>query len=178
MKKKNFYCCRFTLKVMLSFIISLGTIAGAYAQSVSGVVTTTYNETVIGASVLVEGTTKGTVTDVDGKFELTNVGPNATIVFSYIGMKTQKVAVNGRNIINVVMEDESILVEETVVIGYGSVKKSDLTGAVSVVKPDDFKNKTNNSIGDMLQGAAAGVSVRSTGEIGAVPSIQIAVQAT
>ena len=159
---------------MISLIIILmGTATGIKAQSVSGVVTTTQSETVIGASVLVEGTANGTITDVDGKYELQNVGSDATIVFSYIGMKTQKVAVNGRRNINVVMEDESIMVEETVVIGYGSVKKSDLTGAVSVVKPDDFKHKTNNSIGDMLQGAAAGVAVRSTGEIGGVPSIQI-----
>lgn len=143
------------------------------AQSVKGVVSDQDGEPVIGVSVLVKGTTTGAITDAEGQYQLTNVEKNATLVFSYVGMKTEEVPVGGRSVVNVTMQPDSYMLEETVVIGYGTVKKSDLTGAVSVVKPEEYKQKVNMSVGDMLQGAAAGVNVRSTGEIGGVPTIQI-----
>lgn len=160
-------------KIMILLFLLVCSGISAVAQSIKGQVVDQNDEPVIGASVLVKGTTNGAITDADGKFQLSNVGSKAVIVFSYLGMKTQEVPVNGRSVINVTMENDNYVLEETVVIGYGSVKKSDLTGAVSLVKPDDYKQKANTSIGDMLQGAAAGVNVRSTGEIGGVPTIQI-----
>lgn len=146
---------------------------GLNAQTVKGTVKDPAGLPVIGASVFVTGTQNGTVTDADGVYSLSNVGSSATLQYSCIGYTTVDEPVNGRSVIDVVLEEENEMLEEMVVIGYGTVKKKDLTGAVSVVKPEDFKNKNNTSIGDMLQGAAAGVSVRSTGEIGGVPNIQI-----
>ena len=91
-------------------------------------------EPMIGLTVLVKGTTNGTVTDLDGNYTLTNVPKDATIVFSMIGYKTQEVKVNGKNVINVVMEDDTQALDEVVVIGYGAVKKSDLTSSISAIK--------------------------------------------
>lgn len=141
--------------------------------TVKGKVVSDKSEPVIGATIAVEGNSTGTVTDLDGNYVLANVSPNATLVFSYVGMTTQKIAVKKRSTINVVMKDNAVLLNETVVIGYGSIKKSDLTGAVSIVKPADFKNRSVTSIGDALQGEAAGVTVRSGGLLGDLPSIQI-----
>lgn len=171
MKNKLFF---FTMRAW-SFTLAFLLCTSVYAQnrSVTGVVKDSYGEPVIGASILVVGTTNGTITDMDGGYTLKDVSSDAILKFSYIGFKTQEIQVKGRQVIDVTMADESVMMEEMVVIGYGSVKKADLTGAVSVVKPEEVKHKVNTSIGDMLQGTAAGVSVRSTGEIGGVPSIQI-----
>lgn len=141
--------------------------------SVKGTVTDTAGEPIIGAAVQVEGTSNGTITDLDGNYTLNNVPSGAHLVFSYVGMETQKVAVNGRTTVNATLKEDAIQLEETVVIGYGSIKKSDLTGAVSVVKTEDFKNRNVTSVGDALQGAAPGVTVRSSGGLGDLPSIQI-----
>jgi len=145
----------------------------AQSSTIKGKVTDSNKEAIIGLAVQVNGTTNGTITDIDGNYTLANVPSNATLLFSYVGMITQKVPVNGKKVINIVMKEDNVVLDETVVIGYQTVKKKDLTGAVSVVKPDDFKNKSNLSIGDVLQGAASGVSVRSSGEIGNTPTIQI-----
>lgn len=147
--------------------------ANAQNGQVKGVVTDKTNQGAVGVSVLVQGTTIGTLTDADGSYILNNVPMDGTLEFSCIGMVTQTVPIANRGVINVQMQEDVEMLEETVVIGYGTVKKADLTGAVSVVKPEEYREKTNTSIGDMLQGAAAGVSVRSSGEIGSVPTIQI-----
>ena len=143
------------------------------AQTVKGTIKDPAGQPVIGASVFVTGTQNGTVTDENGAYTLTGVNSDATLQYSCIGYSTIDVQVAGRSIIDVILEESTEMLDEVVAIGYGTVKKRDLTGAVSVVKPEDFKSKNNNTIGDMLQGAASGVSVRSTGEIGGVPSIQI-----
>lgn len=155
------------------FALCLLASVGLKAQSVKGTVTDPSGQAIIGASVMIPGTLTGTVTDETGYYLLQNIASDAELMFSCIGYEDVVLNVNGRSTINVTLKESSEMLEEMVVIGYGAVKKSDLTGAVSVVKPDDFKNKTNTSIGDMLQGAASGVTVRSTGEIGGVPSIQI-----
>ena len=142
------------------------------AQTVKGTIKDPAGQPVIGASVFVTGTQNGTVTDENGAYTLTGVNSDATLQYSCIGYSTIDVQVAGRSIIDVILEESTEMLDEVVAIGYGTVKKRDLTGAVSVVKPEDFKSKNNNTIGDMLQGAASGVSVRSTGEIGGVPSIQ------
>lgn len=146
---------------------------GLRAQTVSGTVTDPAGLPVIGASVFVTGTQNGTVTNEAGTYSLQRVAADATLQYSCIGYKTVDVSVNGRSVINVVLEEEDEMLDELVVIGYGTVKKRDLTGAVSVVKPEEFKGRAVTSIGDALQGAAAGVNVRSSGEMGALPSIQI-----
>jgi len=157
----------------LLLMVFLNTTVYAQTRTLSGVVSDMSGEPIIGASILVKGTSNGVSTDLNGRFTLQDVSASTVLIVSYIGMKTQEITVGSRTVLNIEMQDESVQLEEMVVIGYGIVKKSDLTGAVSVVKPDDFKNKTNNSIGDALQGLAAGVSVRSGGDIGSVPTIQI-----
>ena len=147
----------------------------AFSQSntVRGKVTDPSGESLVGVSVQVENTSNGIATDANGDYSLNNIPSNGVLVFSYIGMETQRVSVNNRTVIDVVLLEDSELLDEVVVIGYGTVKKSDLTGAVSVVKTEDFANRALTSVGDALQGAAAGVSVRSTGSLGGLPSIQI-----
>lgn len=163
----------FIRNVAACLALCLLTSFGLKAQNVKGTVTDPSGQAIIGASVMIPGTLTGTVTDEMGNYNLPNVASNATLQFSCIGYEDVLETVNGRSVINVVLKESTEMLEEMVVIGYGTVKKKDLTGAVSIVKPDDFKNKTNTSIGDLLQGAASGVTVRSTGEIGGVPAIQI-----
>lgn len=153
-------------------VMWLSALAGV-AHTVKGTVTTENGEEVIGATVMVKNTSKGTSTDINGAYALTDINSDAVLVFSYVGLETLEVKVDGRQVIDVKMKESGIELDEVVAIGYGTVKKADLTGAVSVVKPEDYTSKTNTSIGDLLQGAAAGVSVRSGGEIGSLPSIQI-----
>ena len=106
-------------------------------KKVSGVVTDNTGEPILGANVVVKGTTEGTVTDMDGKYTL-DVPNNATLSISFIGYTTKEVKVGNLSVINVVLEEEAIGLNEVVAIGYGYVKKKDLTGAVSTVSADDM----------------------------------------
>lgn len=142
-------------------------------KTVSGTVLFSDATPVVGAFIYVkDNTSKGTTADIDGKYSI-SVPDDAVLVFSFMGTVTQELSVKGKTTLDVVLAYEAETLDEMVVIGYGSVRKSDLTGAVSVVKTDEFKNKMNLSIGDALQGLAAGVNVRSGGDIGSLPSIQI-----
>ena len=125
---------RTALLTLLVALISLS--VSAQNVTVKGTVKDKTGETVIGASVVEKGnTSNGTITDIDGNFTL-SVPSHATIVFSYVGMATQEVAVNGKTKIDITMEDDAQALEEVVVIGYGSVKKKDLTGSVATVNSD------------------------------------------
>lgn len=130
--------------------------------TVSGRVTDKTGESIIGASILVQGTTSGTITDFDGNFTLQNVASNAVLVVSYVGYKTQNISVNGKTIFNIVLEEDTETLEEVVVVGYGVQRKSDLTGAVASVKASDaLKTTPTGNVSDALQGRMAGVSVLS-----------------
>ena len=158
---------------IITMIVLSSLNAAAQNKTVSGTVMFSDSTPVAGAFIYVKGNSAlGTSADVNGNWTI-SVPENSVLVFSFLGTKTQEISVAGKSVINVVLENETEMIDEMVVIGYGSVKKSDLTGAVSVVKPEEFKNKMNLSIGDALQGMAAGVSVRSGGDIGSLPSIQI-----
>lgn len=144
---------------LLLWLFALQTHAQGIA--VTGTVTDSQGP-VIGASVHVEGTTTGSITDLDGKYTLPSVPSDATLVFSYIGYQTRKVAVNGKTRIDVRLEEDNRLLEEVVVVGYGVQRKSDLTGAVASVKAADaLKSTPTGNISDALQGRMAGVSVLS-----------------
>ena len=144
-----------------------------YSQDVSGTVSDASGP-LPGASVLVKGTTKGAQTDFDGKFTIKNVGSNAVLVFSYIGLKTQEVNVAGRSNVNVTLKEDSAELKEVVVIGYGSVKKKDATGAVDQLSSKSFDNVGAPSPADLLRGKVSGVQVTSaSGEPGAGASIRI-----
>lgn len=128
-------------------------------KSVSGKVTDSANSPIPGVSVVVKGTTAGTITDGNGNYSLSNVPENATLQFSFVGMKAQEIAVAGKSTINIRLEDETIGLEEVVAVGYGTVRKSDLTGAVSKVGTDDIQKSASVSMETALQGRAAGVLV-------------------
>ncbi len=137
---------------------------GATAQSITvrGTVVDPSGEPLIGASILAEGTSVGTATDIDGKYAI-NVNPDATLVFSYVGYDPQSVAVKGRTTIDVTMKENSVMLNEVVAIGYGVVKKSDATGSVAVVKPDEIEAGLATSVQDMLVGQTPGVVVTTAG---------------
>jgi len=132
-------------------------------QKVSGKVTDSSGQSLPGVTVVVKGTTNGTITDLDGNFSLPNVPADATLIFSFVGMKAQEIPVSGNPVINTVMQEETIGLEEVVAIGYGTVKKSDLTGSVGVVKANQLDQQTNSNLGTAIQGKIAGVSVESSG---------------
>ena len=136
---------------------------GAYAQkTVTGKVTDSSGGSLPAVSVVVKGTTNGAVTDNDGNYTIPNVPESATLLFSFMGMKNQEIAVSGKTAINVVLEEETIGIEEIVAIGYGTVKKSDLTGAISSIKQDSYKEQPVTRVDQILQGRSAGVSVINT----------------
>ncbi|MCS2405274.1 carboxypeptidase-like regulatory domain-containing protein [Bacteroides salyersiae] len=146
---KNFkFSCLF-LVGLLCFALS------GWAQSsitVKGRVVDTAGESVIGASVLVTGTTIGTITDLDGNFLLSNVDPKASLEVSYIGYKTLQVKVNGQTSLTVTLKEDTQALEEVVVVGYGVQRKSDLTGAVTSIKTDELlKNMPVSDISHALE---------------------------
>ena len=141
-------------------------------KTVTGTVVDELGEPLIGASVQIKGTSKGAISDIDGNFSL-SVPAEATLVFSYIGMVTQEVKVEGRTTLNVQMQSDSQMLAETVVIGYGSAKKRDLTGSITNVKGEIIANKPITNPVAALQGRVAGVQVINSGVAGADPEIRI-----
>jgi hypothetical protein len=120
--------------------------------TVSGVVSDKTGMTVIGATVSVKGAPQqGVVTGLDGDYKITNVPSNAVLLYSYIGMKDQEIAVNGRTTINVVMQEDNMLIDEVVVVGYGVQRKSDLTGAVGSIKSDDLKKISTPNVANAFK---------------------------
>ena len=112
----------------------------AQTKTVTGTVTDAANEPLIGASVLVQGTSTGTITDMDGKYSI-SVTPEDVLAFSYVGMTSQTIKVGTQNVINVTLKEDSQVLAETVVIGYGSAKKRDLTGSITNIKGEELANK-------------------------------------
>ena len=140
---------------------------------VTGVVTSAQNEPLIGVTVMVENTTNGTVTDFDGNFSIA-ASPSDKLVFSYIGYVSQTIEVGDQTHILVQMAEENEMLDELVVIGYGSVKRSDLTGAVSSVKAESFQNTASAGIESALQGKVPGVFIsRKSGEPGSTSDVKI-----
>lgn len=163
------------MKSLFCIIIMLCTFPFLQAQiSVRGTVTDKQtNETAIGVAVAIQGTNQGTVTDLKGEYELTNVPEKATLVFSYIGLKTIEIPVEGRKIINVKMEEDTQNLEEVVVIGYGTSKAKDLTAPIAVVKADEIVKHATTSPMGALQGKVAGVQIVSNGQPGSGPDVRI-----
>lgn len=143
-------------------------------MDVSGTVVDRNGEPVVGASVIVIGTMKGTITDIDGAFYLSNVAKDATLSVDLLGYKTAALPLAGRSKVNIVLEDDALALEESVVVGYGQMKKSDLTGSVASVKPEKLTDIPANSIDGLLQGRVAGVQViNSSQDPGAASTIRI-----
>jgi iron complex outermembrane receptor protein len=160
------------LKGLMVFLTMLCT-SLTYSQDVSGTVSDSSGP-LPGASVLVKGTTNGAQTDLDGKFTIRNVGSNAVLVFSYIGLKAQEVNVAGKTSVNVILKEDAAELKEVVVIGYGSVRKKDATGAVDQIGAKDFDNVAAPSPAQLLRGKVAGVQVtQSSGEPGSGVAIRV-----
>ena len=143
-----------------------------YQSNVTGTVTDDSGAPLPGASVVVKGTTTGTQTDFDGNFTL-SAPEDATLVFSYVGFATQEIAVNGQSTIDVTLAEDAAALDEVVVVGYGTQRKQDLTGAVSVVKTDELAQQPSGQITNQLQGRVSGVTITGGGQPGEAPQVKI-----
>jgi TonB-linked SusC/RagA family outer membrane protein len=137
-------------------------------RTVSGKVTDASGEPLPGVSIVIEGTTQGTVTNADGEYTLTNLSPDATLVFSFVGMRTQEIVVGNQTTINVTMEEEVIGMEEVVVIGYGTQRKINLTGSVDMVTDEQITQRPVTNVSEALQGVSPNLNI-SPGEFSAEP---------
>lgn len=143
-------------------------------KSVSGKVIDATGMALPGVTVVIKGLTQGTITGTDGIYNISNVPSDAVLVFSFVGMETKEIPVAGKDIINVTLEDQTIGIEEVVAIGYGSMRKADLTGAISSVSGTDLEKNTVVNPLYALQGKAAGVTITPvSGQPGAEIQVQI-----
>tara|TARA_R110002050_G_scaffold207382_1_gene343512 strand:+ start:116 stop:3415 length:3300 start_codon:yes stop_codon:yes gene_type:complete len=143
-------------------------------RTISGKVHDSSGEPLPGVTVIIKGTTQGAVTDFDGNYTIAEVPSSGTLVFSFVGMRSQEIPVGNQSTINVVLAEDAIGIEEVVAIGYGSVKKSDLTGAVGSVQGEVLADRQTTQISQALQGATAGVMVtRNSSDPGAGATIRI-----
>ena len=160
-------------------IILTGTSPGISQQqtNVSGKVVDVNGQPLPGVSILIKGTTRGTITDFDGNFRLADVPDDAKLVLSFVGMRSQEIAVAGKTNFNMVMEEEAIGVGEVVVVGYGTQKKENLTGAVGYVSSEVLENRAIQNAGQGLQGTIANLNIKpnpgNPGKIGQGASYQI-----
>lgn len=157
--------------LFLFFVMFAATTAYAQDVAITGMVTDANNEPLTGVNVLVKGTTTSVVTDIDGKFSV-NGKSGSTLMFTYLGMYPQDVVFQGSPL-SIVMQEDARALEEVVVIGYQTVKKSDLTGAVAVVDTKEMKKSAAGTLVSQMQGLATGVNIRSSGRAGEDASIQI-----
>ncbi len=161
------------LRWLLSLLVLISFSTFAQNHAVSGVVTSEGDGLPLpGVNVIEKGTANGVVTDFNGEYSL-EVSPGAVLVFSYLGYATREIEVNNQNNIDVTMAENLEALEDVVVIGYGTQKKSDLTGSVSVVDAEEAKKVISPDVAKLLQGQAAGVTVQSSGEPGGFVNIKI-----
>ena len=143
-------------------------------KTVNGKVSDSSGGSLPGVSVVVKGTTTGVITDNNGTFSLANISENAILQFSFVGMKTKEVVVGSKNVINVVLEEETIGLDEVVAVGYGTKTRRDVTGSISTVKSKDIQNFKATSMDALLQGQGAGIQVnQASGSPGAPVRVMI-----
>ncbi len=161
--------------VTLSMALLLVSNAWAQERTVTGIVTSAEDGLGIpGASIVVQGTGTGTVTDFNGAYSIQVPGPNAILVFSFIGMRTQEILVGNQSVINVVLTPEVIGIDELVVVGFGTRLRSELTGSIAMVRASDIANTTQPSFESAIQGRAAGVFVQGgSGKLGQAIKIRV-----
>lgn len=140
---------------------------------VSGIVKDAKGTPIPGVNVVVKGTTNGVQTDFDGKFSIDVAGSNAALIISYIGYVNQEIKVGNQTNITITLLEDYAKLEEVVVVGYGTQKKSDLTGAISVVSVNEMNKVANSDVSQLLQGRSSGVAVTSDGQPGASPNVRI-----
>lgn len=173
MKKTKFHKC---LAIALSVILGLAFSAGAFAQKAPDKITGTVfsnGESVIGAAVVVKGTTNGSVTDLDGFYSV-QAAPDAVLVFSAIGYETLEVNVGGRSKIDVTLKESVTMLDDAVVVGYGVQKKVNLTGAVTSVSTKELEGKPITNVLEGLQGTTPGLIIQQgTSTPGSSPSLNV-----
>lgn len=163
----------FSLMVAFLFCGVLALDATAQERRITGTVISEDGEPLPGVNVIQEGTSNGAITDIDGNYAL-SVGDGAVIVYSFVGFKSQRITVGSQSVINVTLEVDVAALEEVVVVGYGTQKKSDLTGAVSSLSGENMRGTMTASVDQALQGRMAGVQVtQNTGQPGGTVSIRI-----
>lgn len=151
-------------KAGLFLVLLFATVTSLMAQNITvkGVVKDNAGYGIIGATAMVKGTSNGAITDMDGNFTLANVPQSATIEVSYIGYVTQSKKVEGTKVLEFVLREDTKTLDEVVVVGYGTTKKSNLSGAVASVKTDELPKAASASVGTMLRGRAAGMDITSS----------------
>ena len=163
-----------SFRMVFLLVFLMITVTGfAQNKTVSGIVVDKAGEAVIGASVLVKGTSNGTITDFDGKFTLSNVPEKGIITITYIGYEGQDISIAGKNTLKVILAEDTETLDEVVVVGYGTQKKTDLTGSVMSVKSEDITSVTANNPVQALQGRVTGVSVVTDSRPGKSPTLRI-----
>lgn len=170
-KKPACRCIRFALSA-IAVIVFCGTLTAQNIR-ITGRVTDRANLPLVGVSVMVDGTRTGVATDLQGSYAI-NAPGNATLVFSAIGMETQRIPVNNRSLINIIMLEDAVLLEELVVVGYGTQTRANLTGAVATVDTKLLEARPIADVGRGLQGSTPGLNIRIPGgEVGSDPIIRI-----
>jgi TonB-linked SusC/RagA family outer membrane protein len=139
------------------------------SKTVSGKITDSSGASLPGVSIVVKGTTNGTITDGNGMYTIANIPENAILQFSFVGMKAQEVSVSGKSTINLVLEDETIGIEEVVAVGYGTQKKVNMTGAVDVISNKELSNRQASTVSQLLQGLSPGATLSIGGTDGFQP---------
>lgn len=169
-KKKWAYVSRISLLILtLFFTLHL---SAQNKKTITGTILDEKGESIIGASVAVKGTTNGTITDIDGKFSL-NVNENDILAISYVGFLAQEIPVAGKSNLQITLKENTEMLDEIVVVGYGVMRKRDLTGAVSSIDSKSMQDKPVANIGEALQGRASGVQIINSGAPGSNVSIRI-----
>jgi len=166
---------RFLRRLFLFMLLQCGVLGVMYAQStVNGVITDENGQPFPGVNVIEKGTGNGVISDFDGNYKISLNGENVTLVFSYIGYTAQEITYTGQSTINATMEPDVQALDEVVVVGYGTQKKSDLTGSISTIKSEDISKQAETRLENALQGRAAGVNVaRGQGSPGSASKISI-----
>lgn len=158
--------------LVLTCLWLTSSVALAQVKTVAGMVTDALGDPLIGATVQIRGGAQGVITDLDGKYSI-SATPTDVLEFSYVGMVKQSITVGTQNVINVQLKDDSQMLAETVVIGYGSAKKRDLTGSITNIKGEEIANKPSTNPLASLQGKIAGVQIVNNGRAGSDPEIRV-----
>ncbi|RNC65967.1 TonB-dependent receptor [Proteiniphilum sp. X52] len=161
------------LGILSTLLFTFSFFAFSQNITVKGNVVDSSGEALIGVTVQVQGTASGTITDIEGNFSIPNVPPNATLEVSYVGMRTETVPVNGRTSIDIILSEDTELLDELVVVGYGTMRKSDVTGALAVVSAKELSAKPVTNAFEALQGKVAGLDITSAQRPGELGTIRI-----
>ena len=149
-------------KILIFVMVCIIAPLTAFAQnSISGTITDSEGNPLPGVSIIVQGQAKGTTSDFDGLYLLTNITSEDVLLFSYVGFETQEVQIEDKESLNVQMAESSVGLEEVVVVGYGTVKKKDLTGAIAKIDAEDLVNTATTNFDQALAGRVSGVQITS-----------------